>query len=221
MHKFRGLVLGLLIWLIYRLLSWTWRIEVIEPDDLKKSVREKQPVILAHFHQDELALVALTPIYRIATMTSTSKDGELISTVLRLLGGSVSRGSSTRGGATALKGLIKLCKAGANSSFAVDGPKGPIFEVKPGVFELSRLLKSPIFAGGVFCDRFWSFPKAWNQTYLPKPFARLKIVWIKTFDCVTKDQDPRAEDLAKTLKNQLFAARQQASNLFGAGVSER
>ena len=221
MHKFRGLFLGFLIWLIYRTLSWTWRIEIFEPDELKNDIQEKRPVILAHFHQDELALVALTPIYKIATMTSTSKDGELISTVLRLLGGSVSRGSSTRGGANALKGLIKLCKAGANSSFAVDGPKGPIFEVKPGIFELSRLLGSAIYAGGVFCDRCWSFPKAWNQTYLPKPFARLKIIWIKTFDRVTKDQDPRSVDLAKTLKNQLFAARQQASNLFGATDAQR
>lgn len=216
MHKLRGLILGFLIWLIYRALSLTWKIQVVEPPELKKDLAEKAPVILAHFHQDELALVALTPVYKIATMTSTSKDGELMSTVLRLLGGSVSRGSSTRGGANALRGLISLCRKGANSSFAVDGPRGPIYEVKPGVFELSRLLKSSIYAGGVFCNRSWKFPKAWNQTYLPKPFSHIYVVWFKAFDFVTKDQDPRAEDLAKALQNQLFAARQRACNLFGA-----
>ena len=216
MNKLRGWILGFLIWIIYRALSLTWKIEVVESNDLKSDLSQKIPVILAHFHQDELALLILTPRYKIATMTSTSKDGELMSTALRLMGCSVSRGSSTRGGATALRGLIQLCKKGANSSVAVDGPKGPIFEVKPGVFELSRILKSPIYVGGVACDKAWRFPKAWNQTYLPKPFSVIKVVWIKAFDCVTKDQDPRSEILAKTLKNQLFAARQQASNLFGA-----
>ena len=216
MHKIRGLLLGFLIWVIYRSLSLTWKINIVESAELKAERASKTPVIFAHFHQDELALVVLTRVYKIATITSSSKDGELMSTVIRLLGGSVSRGSSTRGGANALKGLIQLCRKGANSSFAVDGPKGPIYEVKPGVFELSRLLKSPIYAGGVFCDRSWKFPLAWNKTYLPKPFARIEVVWIKAFDHVTKDQDPRASELAKALQNQLFAARQQASNLFGA-----
>lgn len=216
MHKLRGFVLGFLIWIIYKTLSLTWRIHIAEPTSLKDRLEKKVPVILAHFHQDELALVALTPLYKIATMTSTSKDGELISTVLKLMGGAVSRGSSTRGGASALKGLINLCRKGANSSVAVDGPKGPIYEVKPGIFELSRLLKSPIYAGGVFCDRAWNFPRAWNKTFLPKPFAVIRVVWIQAFDFVPKDQDPRSPELAKALNNQLFAARQQASNLFGA-----
>ena len=98
----------------------------------------------------------------------------------------------------------------------MDGPRGPIYDPKPGVFELSRLLKSPIYAGGVFCDRAWSFPRSLNKTFLPKPFAKINVVWIKAFDRVTKDQDPRSPELAKALQNQLFAARQQASNLFGA-----
>lgn len=220
MHKLRGWILGFIIWIIYRALSLTWRIQIIEPDDLKKNRSIKKPVILAHFHQDELALVALTPIYRIATMSSNSKDGEMMATVLRLMGGSVSRGSSSKGGVSALKGLIEFCKKGSNSSVAVDGPRGPIYIPKPGVFELSRLLKSPIYAGGVSCDRAWHFPRSWNKTFLPKPFAKIKVVWTKAFDSVTKDQDPRSEELINSLQSQLFAARQQASNLLAPKAPE-
>ncbi len=209
-------MLGFLIWIIFRTLSLTWRIRITETADLKSDLEKKIPVIFAHFHQDELALVLLISHYKIATMISTSKDGEIMTAVVRLLGGSVSRGSSTRGGVSALKGLISLCRKGANSSVAVDGPKGPIYEIKPGVFELSRLLKSPIYAGGVHCDRSWHFPRAWNQTYLPKPFAKINIIWSRAFDFVTKEHDPRSEELAKTLKNQLFAARQQAFKMFGS-----
>jgi lysophospholipid acyltransferase (LPLAT)-like uncharacterized protein len=220
MHKLRGWILGFIIWTVYRSLSLTWRIKIFEPEVLKIDRANKKPVILAHFHQDELALVALTPDYKIATMSSNSKDGEMMATVLRLMGGKVSRGSSTRGGVSALKGLIEYCKKGANSSVAVDGPRGPIFEPKPGVFELSRLLKSPIYAGGVFCDRAWQFPKSWNKTYLPKPFAKINVFWIKAFDSVTKDQDPRSPELAKALQNQLFAARQHATNLLAPVPTE-
>ncbi len=216
LHTARGWLLGVIVWLIYRTLSATWRLQVIEDSSLKKDRSQKMSVILAHFHQDELVLLSIISKYNVATMTSTSKDGEIMTAVVRLFGARVTRGSSTRGGVTALKGLIKLCKAGKSSTFAVDGPKGPIYEPKPGVFELSRLLKSPIYAAGVHCDRAWHFPRAWNKTFLPKPFATVKIVWSKALDPVTKDQDPRGPDLAKTLKNQLFAARQHATNLFGA-----
>lgn len=216
MSRIRGYVLGFLLWIIYRSLSLTWRVRISEPEELKLRIHEKQPVILAHFHGDELALVSLTPKYKIATMTSTSKDGEIMNTVLRLLGGKTSRGSSTRGGAGALRGLITLCKNGSNSSVAVDGPKGPIYEVKPGIFELSRLLGSQIYSAGVFCDRAWHFPKSWNQAYLPKPFARIQVLWLGPFGPVGKKDDPRSEELAKTLKNQLLDARRLAAESGGS-----
>lgn len=212
MNKIRGFILGFLIWVIYRLLSMTWRIQVYEPSLMQDHIKNKKPIILAHFHGDELPLVSLTPRYKIATMTSTSKDGEMMTTVLHLLGGKTSRGSSTRGGVSALKGLINLCKQGYNCSVAVDGPKGPIYEVKPGIFELARLMKAPIFSAGVSCDKKWIFPKSWNQAYLPKPFAQIFVHWSSFDFVIDKSTDPKSKDLANSLKNQLFDARQQALN---------
>ncbi|MFZ3230091.1 MAG: lysophospholipid acyltransferase family protein [Pseudobdellovibrio sp.] len=213
MSHVRGFLIGFIVWVIYKILSQTWKINIIEPEELKQRLSTKKPFILAHFHQDELALLTLTPIYNIATMSSKSKDGEIMATVLRLHGVKVSRGSSSRGGVSALKGLIEYCRKGSNSCIAIDGPRGPIYEPKPGVFELSRLLKSPIYAGGVSCDHAWHFPKSWNKTFLPKPFSKITVVWNKAFEPITKGQDPRSAELAKELQNQLFAARQQATYL--------
>lgn len=213
MHKLRGYVLGFIVWVIYKLLSMTWKVEIQEPEDMKAMMKEKKPFILAHFHGDEIPLISLTSRYKIATMTSTSKDGEMMNTALILLGAKTSRGSATRGGVSALKGLLKYCKEGSNCSMAVDGPKGPIFEVKPGVFEIARLMKAPIFSGGVFCDRAWHFPRSWNKAYLPKPFAQLKIVWLPFNFTIDKNTDPRSSELANSLKNQLFDARSQSAKL--------
>jgi lysophospholipid acyltransferase (LPLAT)-like uncharacterized protein len=216
MNKARGFVLGVLIWIIYKLLSMTWRVSVVEHPEMKACLQRREPFVLAHFHGDELVLLSQIHKYRVATITSTSKDGEIMTTAVRLAGGKTVRGSSTRGGASALKGLIRLSKLGHNCSIAVDGPKGPLFEIKPGIFEMSRLLKAPIFTGGVSVDRAWHFPKSWNKTFLPKPFSNIKIYWSGPAFHVDKGMDPRDPNLAKALQNQLFDARRQSANLIAA-----
>lgn len=149
--------LSALIFLIYKTLQWTWRVELVEPPEMTRLLAEKKPFILAHWHGDELSLIHLARRYRIGTIVSTSKDGQLMNQVLIWLGASTSRGSSTRGGVGALKGLIRLVRNGNNCSFAVDGPKGPLHKVKPGVFEVSKALELPIFWVGVASDRSFLF----------------------------------------------------------------
>lgn len=212
MNKIRGYILGFIIWVIYKIISSTWRVRLYEPPEMQQQLKNNKPFLLSHFHGDEIVLIWLTCRYKICTMTSTSKDGEIMNTVLNLLGAKTSRGSSTRGGVSALKGLIRFAKAGMSCSFAVDGPKGPLHEVKPGVFELSRLTEQPIFACGVSCDRAWNFPKSWNKTFFPKPFAKINIYWVGPIQAISRSQDPRSEELAQQLKSLLFDARRNASN---------
>lgn len=213
-------ILGFVLWIFYRSLSLTWRISVEEPEQMRSDVKSKTPMILAHWHGDEIPLVALTPRYKIATIVSTSKDGEMMNVLLRLLGGKTSRGSSTRGGASALKGLIRLVRLGMNCSFAVDGPKGPIHQVKPGVFELSRVLNCPIYSAGVLCDRAWIFEKSWNKAYLPKPFAKIKVVWVGPYGPIQRDDDPRENSHSTHLTEALHKAKAISSKNFAPVSSQ-
>lgn len=175
----------------------TWRVRLDEPAELKDLIRKGKPIIFAHWHRDELAIVQLVTHYRIATMTSTSKDGQLIDFVIRKLGGATSKGSSTRGGASALKGMVRLLRDRYRGSMAVDGPKGPIFQVKAGVFELSRLADAWIVPVGVASHPHYVFEKSWNKARLPKLFAKV----IVTFGLPSKvgDQDVRDPALAESL----------------------
>lgn len=208
---FRKYILPYIVYLFYRTLSLTWRVRLIEPQSLQNALENTSPVVLSHWHGDELALLSIVKRYRLATIASQSKDGELMASVLKLLGAKTSRGSSTRGGVQALKGLLRLVKEGANCSFAVDGPKGPIYKVKPGVFELSRMINAPVYAAGVYCDRAWHFPKSWNKTYLPKPFAKMIIFWVGPMNPVQRETDPRNPDFALELEGLLTQAKAQAS----------
>lgn len=210
---FRRRILPVLVWFIYSLLHWSWRKIIIEPDSLKSALANGEPLIMAHWHGDELAVLHLVRRYRLATMTSTSRDGSLIDFVIRAFGGKTVRGSSTRGGASALKGLVRLTKGGHPASMAVDGPKGPIYQVKPGVFELSRLAGAQIFPVSVATNSKHIFEKSWNKAYLPLPFARVAIVYGDPLPVVTREQDPKAPELAQKLSVALADAKQQASKL--------
>lgn len=208
-----------LVYVIYRALKLTWRVRLIEPPEMKKAMRDRAPFLMAHWHGDEILLLQVIGRYRTATIVSTSKDGEIMNNLIRFFGAVSSRGSSTRGAVGALKGLFRLIREGHPSSFAVDGPKGPLHKVKPGIFETSRALDLPIYVAGVACDRAFEFPKSWNKTYLPKPFARIHLEWRGPRPAIARDLDPRDPELARQLEVELHAAKQQAVASIAKGSS--
>lgn len=198
---FRRHVLPVMVFVFYRLLRMTWRVTFDECPAFRRALDNHDPVVIAHWHGDELGLIHLVRRYHIATITSTSKDGELMNRVLVWLGAATARGSSTRGGANAMRGLISHCrKNGNNVSFAVDGPKGPIHKVKPGVFEFSRLMQAPIFVASIGISRPWVFHRSWNKAVLPKPFSRVHVRIAEGMPVITRDQDAREVALAEKLE---------------------
>lgn len=206
----------LISWLVfnlYRLWYSTWRVELHESESIKKRKAEGKPFVMAMWHGDELAGVTFCRFYKSATLTSTSKDGEIMNGVLLRMGMKTSRGSSTRGGVSALKGLIRLAREGYSPVVPVDGPKGPYHKAKPGVFEIAKVCGLPIVPCALACDRKKVFEKSWNKAFLPMPFARVCLVWGEDF-FVPRDVDSRDEALAKSLEDQLDAVSRNAAKLF-------
>ena len=208
---FRKYVLPWLVYYFYRIWIATWRQTVVLAPAILQAEQEKRPVIFAFWHGDELVTIQFVTRFRIATMVSTSKDGDLINFVVQKLGGDSSRGSSTRGGVAALKGLVRLVRSGKhNASVAVDGPKGPIHQVKPGIFELSKLTSAQIVPMGVAVSSAKVFEKSWNKAFLPWPFARVVTVFTEPFPAVPREGSFSAEEWCEKLRTALFDARQQA-----------
>lgn len=208
---FRRYVLPWFVWLFYRLWTATWRMDLHESDGLKRAKSNGERLIFAHWHGDELCIIPLVTPYRIATMTSTSKDGELIDFAIRKLGGATSRGSSTRGGVGALKGLVRLIQQGYCASMAVDGPKGPLHQVKPGVFELSRLAQAKIVPVGAASDRAIVFHRSWNKARLPKPFARVVVAFGEPLAVLSREDSAKSPELAARLEAEISNACKRAA----------
>ena len=130
--------------------------------------------------------------------------------LVQLFGGQTVRGSSTRGGIQALKGIIALKKQGYRPNMAVDGPKGPIYKVKPGVFQISRLTGLPIIPISFHASKTYLFKKSWNQTRLPLPFSKITIQWGIHLPALSKKDDPKTPEFQKNLSEKLHDTKKTA-----------
>src|SRR5690606_34949492 len=100
---------------------------------------EAGPRVLAFWHGRQMPLLRARGARPTVAMVSLSKDGELSARVMQSLGLEVVRGSSSRGGARALRAVVAALRAGFDAVFAVDGPRGPFGLPKPGAAQAARL----------------------------------------------------------------------------------
>ena len=108
-------------------------------------------------------------------MISLSQTGELEARILKRFGYKVIRGSHKERGREALEEMMDALKQGAVAIFAVDGPRGPAGEVKPGALYLARHGGAPLLCAGFLTSSEWTL-KTWDATRIPKPLARCVFV---------------------------------------------
>jgi lysophospholipid acyltransferase (LPLAT)-like uncharacterized protein len=155
-----------------RLLCLTWRVRLVGPEP----VFGDRPLIFCFWHGRQVGLFAHYRPRQVAVLSSLSRDGTLQAHILRNLGFEVLRGSSSRGGVAGLKGLVDTIKRGGDAVFAVDGPRGPVFHVKPGAILAAEQTHGILIPMTTRASAYWTFKKAWDNYQLPKPFARVEIV---------------------------------------------
>ncbi len=108
-------------------------------------------------------------------MSSRSFDSEYIARFIQRFGFGAARGSSTRGSRAALIQMIRAVRSGKSAALTVDGPRGPIYEVKPGAILLAAKSGAAILPFSISLDRYWELP-SWDRIQIPKPFARAVVV---------------------------------------------
>jgi lysophospholipid acyltransferase (LPLAT)-like uncharacterized protein len=109
-------------------------------------------------------------------LISVSFDGELVARTIQRLGVLTARGSSSRFGGSGLWALAKGLERGHPVVFTADGPRGPIYKVKPGAVKLAQQTGQPIGIFYAHPERAWML-KSWDRLLIPKPFSRVAISW--------------------------------------------
>jgi lysophospholipid acyltransferase (LPLAT)-like uncharacterized protein len=129
--------------------------------------------------------------FKPAVLISRSFDGELIARTIERLGFLTARGSSTRSGASGLLALARAVEGGYPAVFTADGPRGPVYKVKPGAVKLAQLTGYPIGIFYAHPEKAWRL-RSWDRFLIPKPFSRVAISWGRQIEV------PRSEDLQVT-----------------------
>ncbi len=168
----------------------------------KQLTQPQQSVIFAFWHNRifyltyYLARRFIRRGYKLVVLSSLSQDGEIMAQLESKLGAFVVRGSSSRRGRQGLLELYRLArpnKNGQSSGYSpvltVDGPRGPKYEIQPGVILLAQKTGLPILPVSYQINRCYIF-NSWDSFILPLPFSRAQVCYGKPI-LVKKDLTER------------------------------
>jgi len=169
---------GLALWavpraaaLLIRCVHATLRVRHLGREPLDRLQRTGKPYIHAFWHGRLLLMPFSYRGRRITILISQHRDGEYIARTMEQLGFHTTRGSTTRGGAAALRQCVRRLREGFDLGITPDGPRGPRQEVQAGVIEAARLSGAPIVpvAFGAHPGRILD---TWDGFLIPWPFGR-------------------------------------------------
>ena len=170
-----------------KLLARTWRLRVENEQQWRQLKDSGEPYLFVLWHEALLPLLWRHRSQGITIVVSEARDGQYLADFATSLGYRLVRGSSTRGAARALLGAVRELRGGHPVAFTPDGPRGPRRELKPGVVAAAQRAQVRILPIHAEADRAWRF-KSWDRFLLPKPFARVRIVYGQPFVVAAGEQ---------------------------------
>jgi hypothetical protein len=194
---------------------------VLEPADIYAELVPRTPFIGAMWHgQHFMAPYLRRPQDRAASLVSRSSDGELNAIALRHLGIRAIRGSGARGrdqrakgGAPALRAMLRALETGENVFLTADVPK-IARRCGSGIVTLARMSGRPIVPIAVATSRRLEFD-SWDRASIGMPFGRGAIV---AGAAVHLQADASADELERTrlaLERELNRVNARACALVG------
>lgn len=199
---------------IVNLVIKTYRIDIQNSDAVKKVLNNDKQFIVAFWHGRMLIPWYVHKNYKIAALVSKSKDGEILTRLLKNWNYKVVRGSSHIGGKEALKIMEDKLDEGFSFAITPDGPTGPPHKMKPGAVVLAHRKKVPLFLIGTASKKHYVF-NSWDKFQVPKPFS--KIVVIYSEPVFVKEESTR-EDINKIIEvceNKLIELQKVAERIVG------
>jgi hypothetical protein len=175
-------LLAAVVYALIRLVGVTLRRQAPELHPLALVAMEGR-VIFCTWH-NRLALALETyrvymqrrdPGRRLAALVSASRDGALVARVLELAGAQPVRGSTSRRGPQAMLELTTVAERGFDIAIIPDGPRGPCYQVQPGIIAVAQVTGLPIIPVGdevSWCRR----AKGWDRFRIPLPFGRWRVL---------------------------------------------
>jgi len=206
----------LIIWLLPHLIKfiylflvntirWQTAGKPYDPDDPQRN-------LYTFWHARMLMIPRLSRgIWHGYMLISSHRDGGFIADSMHLLGIETVRGSSTRGGARAMREMLRAVKdEKRHLAITPDGPKGPREKVQKGTVQLAIKAELPIIPVCYATKRHWRI-NSWDHFYIPQPFTRGVFVFGETV-IVSPDED--MDTAIARIQKSMDDAQQRADSYF-------
>ena len=109
------------------------------------------------------------------SLISASKDGAWLTAFFSLVGMKAIRGSSSRKGHDAVRELLGVLDQGHHIGITPDGPRGPLYQFKPGAYIIAKRARTRIVLFGAKFSRFFRV-SSWDRLFIPLPFSKIEFI---------------------------------------------
>jgi hypothetical protein len=151
------------------------RFRVVNGEFINQINAKKKNVIFAFWHNRLIMMphfyCAFVKRHAITVMVSRSRDGQIITDIAEKFGFKMVRGSSSRGGKTALREMVRSLKSGWDGGYTPDGPRGPRYSIGQGLVTIAQLTGYPIIPVSYEVTRR-IVVNSWDKLIIPMPFSR-------------------------------------------------
>jgi lysophospholipid acyltransferase (LPLAT)-like uncharacterized protein len=205
LYRIRSFLIAKLGKGVLNLLIRTCRIQIEGLDPFCQLVSKEKCILMLWHNRLALALFVLsryTPQIRYAALVSGSRDGDILNYIIN----SYQNGGTIRvphlGRYQALRDFIHHVEERKQIVVITpDGPRGPRYEVKPGIAVAALETQATIASLNWEAKDYWEL-KTWDRFRLPKPFTTIRV----TFDTslrFDKIPQPSIEETKAMLRENL------------------
>jgi hypothetical protein len=198
-------------------LAATWRVRCrgLYAYDARFAGGERS--IFAFWHARLLPLVVSHRRRGVVVLVSRHRDGELIVRVLDRFGFRLARGSSTRGGESALREMLAHAGEGHSLAITPDGPRGPAERVKPGIVYLASRTGFPVLPVASAASSEWRL-RSWDGFRIPRPFARVGVAHGEPIAVPHAVEETEVESWCRRIEDAIHDATREAERLAREGA---
>ncbi len=197
--------------LVYRTSRWT----VVSADVPRRLWDRGEPFIGCLWH----GRIMMMPYCwdrreKVRVLVSRHRDGQLIGGVVRRFGAEIIEGSTSKGGAVALRSVLRALEARYCVALTPDGPRGPRMRMSPGAVEAARRTGAPIVTASYSTTRR-RLLGTWDRFLVPLPFGRGVFVFGEPIRVPGDADDEMLEAARLAVEDRLNQVTREADRLCG------
>ncbi|MDB5370875.1 MAG: hypothetical protein JWP20_2433 [Roseomonas sp.] len=161
----------------YRTTRWS----LVGEANILPYVKASKPLIVAFWHERLPMMPMLWTIvhakypetagWQPHVLVSQHRDGRFIGNIVSRFRLVMIHGSTSRGGAAAMRALVRVLREGNPVIITPDGPRGPRRQANEGAAQIAGLSRIPVLPTAAATRRHRLLP-SWDRMMLPLPFTR-------------------------------------------------